>query len=423
MGSRRGFFAELQHQNQLAARRNDQMARANYQAQVKARRQAEESQKRAQRANDQFARATVAEQKAAEREARRIQDEAMQAEVEWKNSELAQVYEEIDTMLGATLDIDDYVDLEALRAVAGHPPFDRTDLESPIPQPLPIPAPAKPTIVEPEPAPTGLSGLLGGKKRYAELVAQAEAELAQALSTWDAEMAALPELQAAQDQKYQQADRQRLAQLDEARQAHQARCAEQDADAIDANRKLDELISGLNYNVDSAIQEYVGIVLGNSVYPESFPVEHEFEFDAPSQELVLSVKVPSPGEVPSAKQFKYVKASNEVTPTPLPKKDQKDRYANAVGQVALRTMHEIFEADRAGRIQTITLTVGTEGIDPGTGLSRRTPLVAVAADRVSFMTFDLSNIVPLATLQHMNAVVSRNPFELVPIETPKGVRG
>ena len=97
---------------------------------------------------------------------------------------------------------------------------------------------------------------------------------------------------------------------------------------------------------------------------------------------------------PAEKAYRYVKAKDEITATALPKKDLKERYASVVHQVALRTLHEIFEADRAGKIQTITLQVATDAKDPATGLERRVAFVGVGAERDSFMTFDLHNIVP-----------------------------
>ena len=127
--------------------------------------------------------------------------------------------------------------------------------------------------------------------------------------------------------------------------------------------------------------------------------------------------------MPSIRQFKYVKARDEVTETALSQKEQRERYANAVAQVALRTWHEIFEADRAGRIQTISLTVATQAIDPGTGHMTEVPLITVASDRATFEHLDLSNIVPAATLAHLKAAVSKNPFGLVAIDLSKGVRG
>jgi restriction system protein len=418
VAAKRGFFAELQHQNQLAANRRLQAARAANRANVAAQRQAEQARRQAERAHAQHARASAAEQKAAEREAKRLHDEAMHADANSRNAHLADTYEEIDAMLAATLLVDDFVDLEELRTVAVHPPFARSDLEVPNAPPSPFVAPPEPRYEEPE----SPKGLFGGKKKHAELVAQAQSAFAGAHESWQAEVAALPGRQLVQMQEHQAAEQQRLAELDQARSEYQAECDKREAEAAEANRQLDALVAGLDHNDDSAIQDYVGIVLGNSVYPESFPVSHDFEFDSRLKELSLTVLVPPPSHLPSDKEFKYVKAKDEISASMLPKNDQKERYSNAVYQVALRSVHEIFEADRAGRIGTIALNVATEDLDPATGLERRTCLVAVAAEREAFTAFDLSNIVPLATLQHLGASISKNPFELIGIDTSKGVR-
>jgi restriction system protein len=174
--------------------------------------------------------------------------------------------------------------------------------------------------------------------------------------------------------------------------------------------------------VESAIREYVGIVLSNSVYPEAFPVDYDHDFDLGTRELRLAVTVPPPSAVSVVKEYKYVKAKDEISSTVLPVKAQKDRYAGAVTQVALRTLHEIFEADRGGKIHSIALTVGTEALSPATGLRETVPLVIVGADRETFTRFDLSNVVPQATLEHLGAAVSKSPFDLMSADTSRGVR-
>ncbi|HEY9564096.1 MAG TPA: hypothetical protein VIR30_10040, partial [Nocardioides sp.] len=90
-------------------------------------------------------------------------------------------------------------------------------------------------------------------------------------------------------------------------------------------------------------------------------------------------------------------------------------------QVALRTLHEVFEAERRGLIQSISLEVGTETTDPATGIQGYVPFVAVAAERATFMAFDLSEVVPAATLQHLGAAASKNPLGLVPADV-SGIR-
>lgn len=420
--AKRGFFAELQRQGKIAQRQQQQAASQAYRAQMAAARASEQAQKQAERAQLASAKATVAAQKAAEREAQRMHEEAMLAQAAAQNAELASTYGEIDSLLAATLATDDFVDLETFRQTAEHPPFARPDLLQALPLPSPLVTRPEPQYVEPD-APRGLSGLFGGKKKHADLVAKAQAVFAEDHAAWQGEVARLPDAQARQEKEYEQAEQHRQAMLQEAQVQYDAECKQRELEAQEENRKLDTLIQGLAYGVEDAIQEYVSIVLGNSAYPESFPVEHDFTFDSSLKELVLTVLVPSPQSIPTVREYKFVRAKDEVVPTDLPMKDQKDRYTGAIAQVALRSLHEVFESDRSGRIATITLTVACEAIHAATGRPTRTPLVAVATDRDAFMTFDLSNVIPLATLQHLGALVSKSPFDMVAIDTSKGVRG
>lgn len=88
----------------------------------------------------------------------------------------------------------------------------------------------------------------------------------------------------------------------------------------------------------------------------------------------------------------------------------------------MRTLHEVFEADRARKINSVALTVGVNRVAPATGLPETVPLVAAATDRKAFEEFDLANVVPRATLEHLGAAMSKSPFDLTPADTSPGVR-
>jgi restriction system protein len=423
MARRRGFFAEMAHQAQVAEKRRQQAQRAAEREQAAAARKAEQARKASERAKAQAVRANAAARKAADQEAKRLHAESMQAHVDELNASLRATYEDIDTLLSWTLGFDDFVDLETLRVHPEHPPFSRPDLEQPAPAPpLPQPPP-EPQYVEPQPESKGLSGMFGGKKRHAEQVAAAQAEYQRAHQQWQTSVSQIPAIRERQLAEYAQVEQRRLAALAEARSLYEEECRQREAAASASNAELDQLIHGLELNVDSAVQEYVSIVLENSVYPEAFEVEHDFAFDAELRELTLHVTVPPPETVPVVKEYKYVKSKDEVTSSELSQKDRKTRYSGAVEQVAIRSLHEVFEADRAGKIQTMALTVGANAIDPATGNSVRTTFVAVAADRDRFMSFDLANVVPSETLKLLNAQVSKNPYGLVGIDQSQGVRG
>lgn len=422
MAKKRGLIAELHRQSQLAAQRQRQRDREAAKANVAAQRRAAQLQTEAERMARALLKQSATDQKAAEQRAKKAQLDARLAEVDALNADLHSTHDEIDSMLAATLEVDDYVDLLSLRVSASHPPF-ASQYERPnLPPPMP-PEPPEPQYVAPSGEPSKLGGLFGGKKKYAEAEATARQEFEAAHTVWRAEMERLPGRRQALQQLHADAEAERLRRLDADHARYQEESAARDKDAAAANEELDNLISGLAYGVDSAVQEYVSIVLSRSIYPDAFPVEHEYEFDASTKELTLTALVPTPDSIPTTKEFKYVKAKDEITASTLPQRDVKERYRAAVSQVAVRSLHEVFEADRAGHIQSIALTVAVNTTDPATGRDKRTPLVVIAADRDEFSTLDLANVVPTATLEHFGGLISKSPADLAAVDASKAVRG
>ena len=341
----------------------------------------------------------------------------MQAEVEELNLGLAETYDEIDNLLAATLGVDDYVDLESLRREVEHPPFDRADLEQAIPAPVLIPDPEEPVLETPPPP----RGFFRRKQRHAARIAAAESAYANARAEWEVQKESRQAQREIAQAEHQRAESERAEMLERERARYQSECDEREAEVAEHNLAVDTLIANLAYGTVEAVQEYVSIVLANSVYPKQFMAEHSCEFEPSTAELRMRVLIPGPSSVPAVKAFKYTRSTDQITSTTLPKRSMKERYAGAVHQVAIRSLHEVFEADRRGLIKAISLELGTETIDPATGQMTYVPFIAVAVERATFVEFDLSEVVPLATLTHLNAAVSKNPYDLVAANTG-GVR-
>jgi restriction system protein len=410
--ARRGFFAELHHQSMVAARERARAAREGDRAFVAAVRRAEVARRAEEQAIARQSRAEAAEKKRLDAEAREAHVEAMEAEAERLNGELARRNQDLESLLAATLDVDDYVDLNRLRETVAHPPFDRTDLEVPVPAPPSITDPPKPVLATPPP-PTGLRALFG-KKKHAKAVAEAAAAHERAVAEWQAAVRKGDHDRRAAAERRASQESQRAKVLATERARYAAECAAREEKAAARNRELDTLIANLGYGAVDAINEYVAIVLSNSVYPAHFPVAHSFDFELATAELRLRVMVPGPESMPTIKSYKYTRASDSLATTSLSQKVCKEQYGSAVHQVALRSLHEVFEADRRGLIKAISLDLGTETTDPATGLRTYVPLVAVGTERESFLKLNLANVQPEATLAHLGAAVSKNPFGLVP---------
>ena len=373
----------------------------------------------APRAAAQLSRASDAEQKRLAKVAQEAHIAAMAAEVERRNSDLLQTYEAIDSLLPTVLATDVHVDLADMRVVAEHPPFDRTDLETPIPAPAPI-ADAPEPVFAPPPPPKGLLAALG-KKGHEKAVAAATAAHEQAVAGWRSGLAQAESARRAAASQHADAEAKRVQALETERARYAAECLAREEQVAERNDAVEKLIANLGYGTADAVEEYVSIVFSKSPYPPCFPVEHDLEFDGATAELRLRVLVPGPDKVPTTGAYKYQKSADAIVASSLSQKACKDRYIGAVHQVALRSLHEVFVADSRGVIQTISLEVGTETIDPATGRETYVPFVAAGVGRDSFAELDLSNVVPAAALGHLGAAVSKNPYELTPANA-SGIR-
>ncbi len=417
--ARRGFFAELQHQAKQAEQeriRQDREIERKYQA---AQREAEKAIKAEIRLQNQLEKANDAERKRIEKEALIAHQESMVLQVEEKNLQLAEIYDEIDTLLEATLGVDDYVDLNTLKVSVEHPPFSSRFAQPELPPTQDAVDPPPPVYNEPN----GFKLLkaLTSKAKREQKIKLAQAKYETQMVLWNETVAKNAQLNKSKLAEYDRRETERVEALEREKEVYINECSIRESEVEKQNAQVDQLITDLSYGSVDAIHEYVSIVLSNSVYPPHFPVGYSFQFDSPSAELSLRVLVPGPGDLPDIKAYKYTKSTDEITSTKLSQKACKDRYSNSVHQTAIRSLHEIFEADRRGLIKTISLEVGTETIHPATGKLDYIPFVATGAERESFIEFDLSCVIPSATLEHLGASVSKNPFGLIAADA-SGVR-
>lgn len=410
--ARKGFLAEIHRELKRSAREIELRQKASQRAYVAAEREADSAKKREFQAYSQAQKASAADQKRLEKEAKESHYAAMAAEAERLNHELSEIAEDLDGILASTLEVDDFVNLETLRSLAIHPPFLPQDSLLKSRPLLHVVDPVAPTYVEP--TISKLYIFFFGKVKHKKKVAAARARYASESEAWKIAMEQVEARRMEEAALYEERESQRLAALETAKVRYAAECAERDQEAATRNRAVNELIANLGYGIPEAIEEYIGIVLSNAIYPDHFPLEHNFSYVPDSAELTLRVTVPAPDQISTIKAYKYAKSTDEIVAVQMTAKASKDRYASSIHQVALRVPHEVFEADRRGYVGSISLEVGTHTTHPATGISMFIPFVAMGVAREEFLKLELSNVLPEATLTHLSASVSKNPFELVP---------
>jgi restriction system protein len=368
------------------------------QMQREAERRRREAERR-QRETDRRTRALVREQRREEKEAarRRAHDEKEQKrlyveqrthEAEQMTRETTERVDELERILKASLSNDPSFDIETLKQQPSPIPFEPGDLAVPI----------EPPIHEPLPPLSALQRLLpGARTKHAQAAAEAETRYAQELA------------QAVRAEH----DRQRA--LAGAERDHEARVRTETKRVRVQNDEVDAFAVGYAARDTDAVVTYSSMVLSASGYPDGFPQQHKVAYVPESRQLVVEMDLPTFEVVPDVVEYRYVKAKDEITAKARPATQCRALYSNLVAQLTLRSVYELLRADRAGCVESIVFNGHVDTIDPRTGQPTHPCLITLRATRDLFETLDLARVEPGACLRGLNASVSRNPAELVPV--------
>ncbi len=341
--------------------------------------------KEAEKAKKAYEQAKTADQK----ERARLYVESRIAQVNYQNEQLEQQVKLLESLLVRSLSLDTYIDIQSLKQAPNLPIFNPGTLATPEPPPQAMYKP---------PELTGFQKLLpGAKEKYAQEVARAQdlyrSHVAIHVSREAARQQALSEMRS-------QFERQVLEE--------QQRVAVQHAE-IDSFQR--DWLAGS----PQAVVEYFTMVLASSAYPDSFPQQAKLAYVPESKQLVVEYDLPAFEVIPEIGIYKYIKSKDSVTETSRPLAQRKTLYSSTIAQITLRTLYELFCADRTKHLDMIVFNGYVDSIDKGTGRSIRTCLITIRTSRDVFMKLNLSQVDPQTCLITLNASVSKSPVELAPV--------
>lgn len=327
---------------------------------------------------------------AQEKERKRRYVQSRLAGVDSDNKRLESQVREVEGLLEAALRVDAWVDFESLKKPLGAKPFDAGELGRV------EPVPERKGFVRPPL--TGVKKLVpGAKVKHAAVIAEGERRYEEAV--------------AARDRR----EIDRLSRLERARETYAARVAAAMAERRRQNLAIDELRAKFEAGDQGAIVTYFDVVLRASRYPESFTRRFRLAYVAESRQLVVEFELSPVTVIPPVRAYNYVKTKDDVATAARPVAQIKSLYAGVVAQSALRTIYEIFQADRIGHIETVVFNGLLDTVDRSTGKPIRPCLVTVRTTKHAFGLLDLANVEPSACLKHLGASVSRSPTELLPV--------
>ncbi len=372
MGRNRGFTRTLIEIQREAERQ----ARARAAAETRAAREAEQARRRYERT-----RVVV------EKERKQLYRIARAAEVTLKNQELEDRVARLQLLLADTLEVDDVLDFEVLKEAVPLPIFNPGQLARPIPPP-------DPDLFKPQPL-TRLQWKLPGRR------AKYESEWEEGRQRYE---------RALESQQRQEAERISRLRAEEA--AHDRAVADTQARLDLQHAEVEAFRAAFIAGDRAAILEYFHLVLVRSSYPDDFPQEFKLAYIPNNHELVVEYELPSYDVVPTVRSYTYVQSTDSAKPAKRPETERRQLYETVVSQVAIRTIHELYEADTPRHLESIVFNGYVNTVNAATGKPEQPYLVTVRAFRERFLDRDFARLTPKTCLQDLSARVSTRPDEL-----------
>jgi restriction system protein len=332
---------------------------------------------------------------------------------------------EIDNLLIHTLSIDDTIDWEILKT--------KREFEVPNPQATfkaevakanipPTPAqkeiPPAPNFDNYRPTIKGVSKLF--KSRAKEKLKEAEEHYNIAMAHWEKISADIKAYNEKVNKEYADTRRAIVKSIQDRLDKKEAEWEKQ-RDAFyktqeEGNAKIDVLKEQYLRGDPPLVVQYCELVLNNSQYPESFPKTFELDYNKDNKLLIVEYSLPSPEQLPRLSEVKYIASKKELKEFYLSDIQFNKRYDNAIYCICLRTIHELFEADKANAIDMIAFNGWVEIVSKATGNKSNSCIISVQAKKSEFIEIQLANIDPKACFKNLKGIGSSKLVDITPIK-------
>jgi restriction system protein len=153
-----------------------------------------------------------------------------------------------------------------------------------------------------------------------------------------------------------------------------------------------------------AILDYCDLVLSRSQYPDAFPRQYEIDYKADTKTLSIEYQVPSPDDLPRLESVKFSRSKGDFIEFERTRRDFEQLYGDVVFQIAIRTIHELFQADGVRALNAVIFSATVHTMNPGTGHEEDRCIATVRAERTVFEGLNLRNIESRACFESLGGI-------------------
>ncbi|MGM0853107.1 MAG: restriction endonuclease [Bacillota bacterium] len=182
------------------------------------------------------------------------------------------------------------------------------------------------------------------------------------------------------------------------------------------NNQVLEFKSNFENGEEQATEDYIRLVLENSIYPDAVSKEFDVKFIKSSKTGIIDYVIPHPEAVPKITEYKFVQTRKEVSQKEMKKKEFEEFYEGIVYQIALRTLHELYESVYNNQLELVIFNGWIEGVDSATGQDFTSCIVSLQSSREEFEDINLARINPKECFRSLKGISAGALKNLAPVK-------
>ena len=181
------------------------------------------------------------------------------------------------------------------------------------------------------------------------------------------------------------------------------------------NNKIKKLENDWALGEENAVIDHAYLVLESSQYPDEINLNFLVQYSPNKKLMKIECGLPITSIVKLPKQVKYIKKTDEFKTTLISKADQKKLYDDILYQIALRTIHEIYESDESENIVNLLFNGVVIHNDPATGKETKSTVMSAMFEKEEFLSINLSSVDFKACFKNFKGISALSLINLSPI--------
>ncbi|WP_228002387.1 restriction endonuclease [Nocardia australiensis] len=215
--------------------------------------------------------------------------------------------------------------------------------------------------------------------------------------------------------EYEQREAHRTAALAQDMASHEAAEAARREQMEQYNAAVGVLARGVDDADPDSVAQVAELFMTSADLPEGISTDIRVAYVTAPRRLLVVRQLPDVTVIPAEREFRYVRARDEIVSTARSLKERRERYADLIAQLVLLVTRDAFALLPLTTIDEVAVSGVVAGRNTATGQPEDKCLISVSVTREQFDRLVLSELDAVSCLKHLNALVSPHPWDHEPI--------